>query len=1173
MIVRALISWCLKNPVLVALLSLAVLALGVHAIRNIPVDAIPDIGEKQVIVFADWPGRSPQDVDQQITYPLTAALEGTPRVKTIRSMSGLGFAMVFVIFEDAADYYESRTRVLERLASAQGRMPEGVVPTLGPDATALGQVFWYTLEGEGFSLVELRSVQDWFVRWQLNAVSGVSEVASIGGYVREYQVDVDPDRMRAHRVTLSEVFEAIRRSNLDVGAKVIEKGGSEFFIRGVGFVKSVEDLENVVLRQEGGTPLFVKNVAHVSLGAEFRRGALNKDGVEAAGGIVLARFGANPRDVIDGVKKKVAELEQGLPSKTLPDGRVSRVRLVPYYDRTTIIEEVIATLKEALSEELLAAGAVVLIFLLHIRASLSILATLPLSMAIAYFAMYRLGVDANIMSAAGLAIAIGDVADMGIIMTENIYRRLAEEPERRRDKAGFLKLVEEGAHEVGPAILTAVLNTILSFVPVFFLEGQEGKLFKPLAYTKTFAIAASVLLALTVVPSLALLTLQELQWSKARRLTIALIVALVAGVGARLVLPNVPEASGWPTTFAITAIAGLACWRITGERLTPLEANPVSRAINRVYEPSLRWVLGHKKTFLLLPGAILLLGIVIWLGFATIFAPVRAVLSKVGLDPGATRPWSALVHAFPGLGREFMPPLDEGSFLYMPSLLPAASLSQALEVIGKQNARIREVPEVKNVVGKIGRAESALDPAPVVMIETIITLKPESEWRRIPEPRFFSDWPDALRRPLALVWSEERTVTKQEILLELQAKTSIPGVLPTWLQPIQTRLVMLSSGFRAMMGVKVFGPDLKEIERIGLEMERVLRTVPGAVDVVADRIIGKPYLECVIDREAAARYGVTVGDVNDVIEMAIGGVRTTTTVEGTARYPVRVRYPRELRDSVEALEKVLVPGASGAQVPITKVVKFRFEYGPSEIKSENTLKVGYVTLNTRDRDEISVVEDADRLIKQKIAAGEVRIPAGYFYQWGGQFEAQVRATKRLSILLPAVLLTMVLLLYLGFGKAWIAALVLLDISISVSGGFLMLWWMDVNLSVAVWVGIIALLGVADDDAVVMLTYLEHKFKDGAPASVAEVRDRVVECGLKRIRPCLMTTATTLIGLVPIFLVMGRGSDVMQPMAIPSVGGMAVQLITIFVPPCLYCAVMEWKLRKGQRTDAGRDGLP
>ncbi|MBL8765892.1 MAG: efflux RND transporter permease subunit, partial [Planctomycetes bacterium] len=575
MLVRALVTWCLRNPLFVTVFSIAVLVLGIHAIRNTPVDAIPDIGEKQVIVFADWPGRSPQDVDQQVTYPLTAALEGTPHVKTIRSMSGFGFAMVFAIFDDDADYYESRTRVLERLATVEGRMPEGVAPVLGPDATALGQVFWYTVEGEGFSLEELRSVQDWFVRWQLNAVAGVSEVASIGGHVREYQVDVDPDRMRAHRVTLREVFEAIRRSNLDVGAKVIEQGGAEYFIRGVGFVKTVEDLEHVVVRQEGGTPLYVKNVADVALGPEFRRGALNKDGVEAVGGIVLARFGANPGDVVDGIKRKIEEIEPGLPSRTLADGSTSRVRLVPYYDRTTIVDEVLVTLRTALSEELLVAGAVVVIFLLHLRASLSILATLPLSLALAYVAMYQLGVDANIMSAAGLAIAIGDVADMGIIMTENIYRRLAEHPDRRRDRAGFVKLVEEGAHEVGPAILTAVMNTILSFVPVFFLEGQEGKLFKPLAYTKTFAIAASVLLALTVVPAIALLTLQELKWSNVRRLLVTGVVTLVAGTTARIALPHAASASGWPTTLAIAAIVALACWRITGESLTPLDRNPV----------------------------------------------------------------------------------------------------------------------------------------------------------------------------------------------------------------------------------------------------------------------------------------------------------------------------------------------------------------------------------------------------------------------------------------------------------------------------------------------------------------------------------------------------------------------------------------------------------------------
>ncbi len=1148
MIVRGLISWCLRNPFLVGVVAVALTIWGGWALVNTPVDAIPDIGEKQVIVFADWPGRSPQDVDAQVTYPLTAALQGTPQVKTIRGMSGFGFSMVFVIFDDAADYYWARSRVLERLSSAQGRLPESVTPVLGPDATALGQVFWYTLEGEGFSLEELRSLQDWFVRYQLNAVPGVSEVASIGGHVREYQIDVDPDRMRAHRVMLPEVFEAVRRSNLDVGAKVVERNGLEFFVRGVGFVKTVADLENIVIRQEGGTPLYVKNVARVTLGPEFRRGALNKEGVEATGGIVLARVGSNPREVIRAVKAKVERLSPGLPEKILPDGRRSKVRLVPYYDRSIIIDETVGMLKDTLTEELLCAGLVVLVFLLHVRASLSILVTLPLSMALAYLAMYYLGVDTNIMSAAGLAIAIGDVADMGIIMTENIYRHLVGRKGETGTREGYLKVIEEAAHEVGPAILMAVTNTILCFIPVFFLEGEEGKLFKPLAYTKTFAITASVVLALTIVPSIALLPLREPSWKRRTRWLAAGVSGILGCLGTHVALMwgfgMESHLSGWPTAVAVGVILAAAVLRMTSERLVPMEANPVSRLITRAYVPSLRWVLDHKLAFLSLPAFLVVLGLSIWLGFATVFAPLKPLL-------GQTRPWVAVAHALPGLGREFMPPLDEGSFLYMPSILPAGSLTQALEVIGKQNARIREVPEVLDVVGKIGRSESALDPAPIGMVETVITLKPESAWREKEDRRWW--------RP----WRATRRITKEEILLELQEKTAIPGVLPTWLQPIQTRLVMLSSGFRAMMGVKIFGPDLAEIERIGLEMERELRQVPGAVDVVADRIVGKPYLEYVIDREAAARYGVTIQDVQEVIQVAIGGERTTTTVEGAERYPVRVRYSRELRDSLEALEKVLLPAASGAQVPLTAIVRFRFSLGPQEIKTENTLKVGYVTLNTRDRDEISVVEDAERLLQARIADGTLRVPAGYYYAWGGQFEAQVRATARLKILIPIVLALMLFLLRLGFGKTWVALIVFFGIAVSVTGGFLMLWLWGVNLSVAVWVGMIALLGVADDDSVVMLTYLEETFKARPLVSVSEIRDGVVEAGLKRIRPCLMTTATTVFGLVPVFLAHGRGSDVMQPMAIPSMGGMAIQLITLFIAPCLYCMGMEWKLRRAR----------
>ncbi|MBM3985956.1 MAG: efflux RND transporter permease subunit, partial [Planctomycetes bacterium] len=630
---------------------------------------------------------------------------------------------------------------------------------------------------------------------------------------------------------------------------------------------------------------------------------------------------------------------------------------------------------------------------------------------------------------------------------------------------------------------------------------------------------------------------------------------------------------GWPTALAAGAIVGLAVWRITGERVVPLEQNRVSRAVARTYEPSLRWVLAHKRLFMTLPAALILLGLVVWLGFATVFSPVRRGLAAAGLDPALTRPWVAASHAFPGLGREFMPPLDEGSFLSMPSLLPAASLTQVLEVLAVQNARIRQVPEVLDVVGKAGRSESALDPAPIGMIETVIMLKPQAQWRDVREERFWSGWPGWLQAPFRPLFPDTRKPTRDEILQELQAASAMPGVLPTWLQPIQTRLVMLSSGFRAMMGVKVFGPELAEIERVGREMERVLREVPGAVDVVADRIVGKPYLESVIDRAEAARYGVLVEDVNDVIEVAIGGERTTTTVEGTQRYPVRVRYARELRDTLEALERVLVPTASGAQVPLTSVASFRHAIGPQEIKSENTLKVGYVTLNTRERDEVSVVEDADRALRAAIDDGRIDLPAGYYYRWGGQFEAQVRATARLQILVPTVLALMLLMLYLGFGRWWIAGIVFLGISVSLTGGFLMLWLWGVNLSVAVWVGMIALLGIADDDAVVMLSYQEQVFAEREraghpPASIAEVRDLVVEAGLKRIRPCLMTTATTVIGLVPVFLVDGRGSDVMRPMAIPCVGGMAVQVITLFIAPCLYSAVMERRVRRA-REAAGR----
>jgi Cu(I)/Ag(I) efflux system membrane protein CusA/SilA len=929
----------------------------------------------------------------------------------------------------------------------------------------------------------------------------------------------------------------------------------------VGFIKSVADIENIVIRQEGGTPIFVKNVATVQIGPEFRRGLLDKGGREAVGGVVTMRYGENPLRVIERVKNKIAEIEPGLRA-TLADGNQVPVKIVSFYDRTDIIHETMDTLREALSEEAIVAGVVVMIFLLHLRSSVTILPTLPMSVAISFIVMYYLGVDSNIMSLAGIAIAIGDVADMGIIVTENIYRRVADERHRP-----FGEVVYEGAAEVGPAILTAVSNTIVSFIPVFALTDQEGKLFKPLAYTKTFAISASVILALTVVPVLCYYLLRPTQWSRRRSLFWALVVGVAAAALSLFVIEWQLDPSGrtgLPTSLAVGAMVAAAVYRMGRERLLPLEENIVARAISAAYRPTISWVLAHKTAFMTIPIFLAAMGFLIWLGFARLAYPIQAGLNAVGFhpekveDPDDPNLWQRLASRFPGIGREFMPPLDEGSFLYMPSLLPAASLSEVQKAMAQQDVAIQSVPEVASVVGKAGRAETALDPAPIGMIETIVLLKPEREWRMINDEN-----------------GGRRRITKDEILAELQQKTDIPGVLPTWLQPIQTRIVMLQTGFRAMMGAKIFGADPKVIEQIGVQMEAILKKVPGATDVVAERIVGKPYIEFDIDREAIARYGVNIRDVQDVIEIAIGGENLTMSVEGRERYPIRVRYLRELRERFDDLERILVPTSTEAHVPLGQLAKIRFSLGPQELKSENGLLVGYVTMNTRDRDEVSVVEDAERVLQMEkrrsdelIAAGRheeatLVVPAGYYWNWSGQFENQQRATRRLSLIVPLVLLTMFVLIYIGLGRWWLALIVFFGIMVSASGGFLMLYLWGVNLSVAVWVGFIALFGVVDDSSVVMLDFLEREFAKRQPESVAEIRSRVIEASLKRVRPLLMSTATTVFGLMPIFLTHGRGSDVMQPMAIPSVGGMAVQLITLFVAPCIYCAVQEWFFRRNR----------
>jgi Cu(I)/Ag(I) efflux system membrane protein CusA/SilA len=1196
--VNAIIRWCLNNTFLMLLAVAGLTGAGYWAILRTPVDAIPDIGEKQVIVYADWPGRSPQDVDNQVTYPLTTSLTGTPGVKAIRSMSGFGFSMVFVIFKDEIDYYWARSRVLERMNVAQQRVPTGVVPVLGPDATALGQVYWYTVEAEGFDLAELRSIQDWYIRYQLQSVEGVSEVASIGGFVKQYQIDLHPDKMRAHRVTLMDVFEAVSKSNIDVGAKAVESTGIESFIRGVGFIKSVEDLEKVVIRQEAGTPLLVRNVATVQLGPDFRRGQLDKSGVEAIGGVVLMRYGENPREVVRRVNEKIEQLAPGLPAKTLPGGRISKAAIVPFYDRTTIVYQTIDTLKEALFEEAIVASFVIFFFLLHIRTTVTVLPTLPLAMAGCFVLMYAFGIDSNIMSLAGLAIAIGDVADMGIIMAENIYRHLAGASEEEKRSKGYFGIVYEGATEVGGAILTAVTNTLVSFIPVFFLTDQEGKLFKPLAFTKTFAIGSSVILALTVVPFACYLLFRPIRWRRGVTLLVAVIAGIIATLATHLAFMwglGLRHTQGWLVAGAVGVGVGLIVIRMTREQLLPLERNPVSRLIASAYVPTLRWILNHKLLFMTAPVIILFVGLSVWLGIHHTLYPVEAAVNVFAhesasvelkrmmyADPkqeikrplleldqlrwqlvqtsdGAERLrilWRRQEPAerdqesasglstlregriLPGLGREFMPPLDEGSLLYMPSLLPQGSLSQAVEVNSKQDLAIASVPEVESVVGKVGRAESALDPAPIGMMESIVILKPEEQWRSKPMKRFFSDWPAVIKKPLAWIAPEERRITKDEILAELQERTAILGVLPTWLQPIQTRLVMLQTGFRAMMGVKIFGSDLREIERVGLQIE--------------------------IDRDRIARYGANIRDVQDVIEMALGGMNMMESVEGRERYPIRVRLARDFREDAEMIQRINVPSSGGAQVPLAQLASIQTVLGPQEIKGERGLLVGYVTMNTRDRDEVSVVQDAEAVLQQALKDGRLALPAGMYWEWSGQFENQVRATKRMQLLVPITLGIMFVMLYLGFTRWWIAPVIFFGVLVSASGGFIMLALWGVNLSVAVWVGFLVLFGVVDDDGVVIATYLEGVFKDRHFTSVKEIREAVIEAGLKRIRPCLMTIATTVLGLMPIFWATGRGSDVMQPMAIPSVGGMTISLITLFIVPCVFCAVEEWKWQRALR---------
>jgi len=1172
----------------------------------VPVDAIPDIGENQQIVFTEWPGRSPQDIEDQITYPLTVSLLGLPGVRTIRSTSAFGFSTIYVIFEEDVEFYWSRSRLLEKLNSlASGTLPEGVQPALGPDATGLGQIFWYTLEGRdadgqptgGWGPQELRSIQDWTVRYALMAAGGVSEVASVGGFVREYQVDVDPDAMRAHRVTLDEVFRAVRDSNLEVGARVIEINRAEYFVRGRGWVQGIEDIGGSVIKSVDGVPIRISDVAHVSTGPALRRGALDKGGAEAVGGVVVVRYGENPLKVIQNVKAKIAEIAPGLPRKTLPDGRVSQVTVVPFYDRTGLIQETLGTLEHAISLEILFTLLVVVFMVAHLRSSLLITVLVPVAVLITFVMMKLFGVDANIVALSGIAIAIGTMVDMGIVLSENILRRLRD---AHPDQSAF-QVVWDASTEVGSAVLTAVVTTIISFLPVFSMVGAEGKLFRPLAFTKTFALGASVVVALLAIPPFALLLFPRRErgpigWvthyldrqpglrKRSSFLLNAIAVGLAAIVIARMWEPLGPTSPAGNVLFVLVTTLGL----LFGFAL-----------FQRGYENILRWCLDHKVLFLTMPVLLIVFGATIWLGTERTFGFVPRALGAVGGKPDTVRSttlWVRASHEFPGLGKEFMPNLDEGSFLYMPTTMPHASIGEALDVVAKLDRAIGSIPEVESAVGKIGRSDSALDPAPISMLEIVVNYAPEfrvdangnrlrfrydERHERFPRDLQGQLIPDEHGRPFRN-W-RPHIKSADDIWDEITAVAALPGTTSApRLQPIAARIVMLQSGMRAPMGVKIKGPDLASIEAVGLEVERFLKEVPSVepAAVFADRVVGKPYLEIDIDRAAAARYGLSVRGVNDVIEIALGGRRITTTVEGRERYPVRVRYQRELRDSIEEMERVLVPTPDGAQIPLSQVASIEYVRGPQAIKTEDTFLTSYVLFDKRPGwAEVDVVEQCRDYLKAKLASGEFVLPDGVpFPTFAGSYENQVRAARTLSVVLPAALFLVFMVLYFQFRSISTTLMVFSGVFVAWSGGFILIWlygrpWFldfdflgvnlrqlfqigPLNLSVAVWVGFLALFGIATDDGVIIATYLSQSLERSRPRTRAAVREAVVVAGKRRVRPCLMTTATTVLALLPVLTSTGRGADVMVPMAVPSVGGMSVALLTMFVVPVFYSWVQE-----------------
>ncbi|MGO9478443.1 MAG: efflux RND transporter permease subunit [Limisphaerales bacterium] len=1068
--INRIIEWSLRNRFLVVCGAVLLAGFGVRALYQTPVDAIPDLSENQVIVYADWPGRSPQEVEDQVTYPLSVNLQGLAGVKTVRASSMFGFSLITVIFDDKIDNYFARSRVLERLNYLGDIMPAGVEPKLGPDATGLGWVYEYYLAVDptrspqgGYDLGQLRAIQDWFVRYQLNAVSGVAEVASVGGFPRQYQIEVSSLRMRQLGVTLQMVMDAVRQSNLNVGGKIIEENGMEFVVRGIGLVNSNADLENIVLQLNNGTPVYLKDVARIQLGGDFRRGALDVDGREVVGGVIVMRTGENAMAVIKAVKEKIAQI-----SPSLPPG----VSIKPFYDRSELIERTIDTLKHALTEEAVLVTLVIIIFLFNFRSIFIVVLPLPLSILMAFILMNHFGISSNIMSLSGIAIAIGVLVDAGIVMTENVIRHAEsaeKEKGRRLNGAEIMDVTLAAAQQVGRPIFFAMVIIILAFIPVFSLTGQEGKLFRPLAFTKTFAIAGSTVLAITLVP--------------------ALCAALIRG-------PFQAEGN-----------------------------NLLMRFLLGIYDPILGWALRFRKTVLGL--ALMALAAALVLAFGV---PSKIVSQLSTLNP-------QLAAKLPrGMGSEFMPPLNEGSLLFMPVLLPDVSLTEVKRIMAWQDQVIKQTPEVESVAGKLGRAETATDPAPVQMIETTIMLKPKSEWRP--------------------------GMTEDKIVNELVEKLSnVPGYVPGFLQPIQNRILMISTGIRAQVGIKILGDNLDALQQKAFEVERIVREIPGAVGVVASRMQGKPYLNIEVNRSAMAHYGLRAQDVLDVVQSGLGGENVTTVIAGRERIPIQVRLARDERDDIERLGDVLMPVPSGKFIQLGQVATIHRDIGPDEIDSENGRLRVFVQANVQGRDLGGFVQETQARI-----ARAIQLPPGMTIEWSGQYENQLRAARTLRVIVPAALFIIFLLLYIVYHSFKEAAHVILAVPFALTGGVFLQWLLGYNFSVAVWVGYIALFGTAIQTGVVMVVYLQEAVEKkhaqrGAEFGRADLLQAVKDGARLRLRPKVMTVVTIVASLLPIMWSVRPGAEVMRPLAAPIIGGMVSSLIHILiVTPVIFMWLREREMK-------------